>query len=83
MLHEYMPHDTPVMRPLGWIIAKSTDVAPASVPQGIVDLGLSKGEALILHDAQMVRLDGKHGKVASVSSHKDQLRALALQSGLT
>ena len=43
-----------------------------------MDLGLSKGEALVLHDAQMVRLDGKHGKVASVSSHKDQLGALAL-----
>ena len=58
-----MSHDTPVMGPLGRIVAKSTDVAPASVPQGVVDLGLSKGKALVLHDAQMVRLDGKHGKV--------------------
>ena len=73
-----MSHDTPVMGPLGWIVAKSTDVASSSVPQGVVDLGLSKGKALVLHDAQMVRLDGKHGKVASVSSHKDQLGALAL-----
>ena len=60
---------TPVMRPLGRIITKPTDVAPSGVPQGVVDLGLSEGEALCLHDAQMVSLDGEHGKVSGVSSH--------------
>ena len=65
----------PVMGPLGRIGAKPTDIAPASVAQGIVDLGLGKGKALVFHDAQVVRLDGKHGKVASISSHRGQLGA--------
>ena len=60
---------TPVMRPLRRIVTKPTDVAPAGVTQGVVDLGLRKGKTLGLHDAEVVSLDGKHGKVASVSSH--------------
>ena len=63
-----------MMRPLGRIVPKPTDVASAGVPQGVVDLGLGKGEALCLHDAQVVCLDGVHGKVAGVSSHNSMIR---------
>ena len=65
----------PVMGPLGRIGAKTTNIAPASIAQGVVDLCLGKGKALVFHDAQVVRLDGEHGKVASVSSHRGQLGA--------
>ena len=61
-----------MMRPLGRIVPEPTDIAPAGVPQGVVDLGLGEGEALCLHDAQVVGLDGVHGKVASISSHSTQ-----------
>ena len=62
------------MWPLGRIVTKPTHVAPASITQGVVDLGLGKGEALCLHDAQVVSLDGVHGKVAGVSSHNSMIR---------
>ena len=69
---------TPVMRPLGRIVTKPTDVAPAGVPQGVVDLGLGEGEALCLHDAQIVSLDGEHGKVSGVSSHSSMISLVCL-----
>ena len=70
-LHTWLPIITlaPVMRPLGRIVPKPTDVAPAGITQGVVNLTLGKGETLVLHDAEVVGLDGKHGKVAGIPGH--------------